>query len=326
MRKPTAFVTGIAGFAGSFLAEELLDCGYRVYGGIYPGESPENLESVINHVTLVKLDIMDAGNCRTAISALKPHFIFHLAALASVGQSFEKERLTFRVNFEGTLNILQAIKAVSNLKQMIFVSSSDCYGFFRPKNKTLTEKQPLNPITPYGISKAAAEQASLFYFRQYNLPVTVARSFNHSGPRQNENFVIPAFSKQIAAIEAGYRKPVLLVGDLSVRRDLSDVRDIVHGYRLLAEKGRSGRVYHFCSGKAVSIQRILDRLLRFSSKKIKVKVDQSRLRKSDIPILRGDNRRAVQELGYKPRYSLQATLKDTLDYWRDKLLKTPIAR
>jgi GDP-4-dehydro-6-deoxy-D-mannose reductase len=325
MSKPIAFITGIAGFAGSYLAEELLACGYRVYGGIYPSESPENLESVINHVTLVKLDILDAGNCRAAIFALKPHFIFHLAALASVGQSFEKERLTLRVNFEGTLNVLQAAMAVSNLKQMIFVSSPDCYGIFRPKNKTLTENQPLNPISPYGISKASAEQASLFYFRQHNLPVTVARSFNHSGPRQNENFVIPAFSKQIAAIEADLQKPVLSVGDLSAKRDLSDVRDITRGYRLLAEKGKPGRVYHLCSGKAVSIQRVLDSLLRLSSKKIRVKVDKSRLRKSDIPILRGDNRRAVQELGYKPRYTLQATLKDTLDYWREKLLKTPLA-
>ncbi len=325
MSKPTAFITGIAGFAGSYLAEELLACGYRVYGGLYPDESTQNLESVLNRVTLIQLDVMDPGNCWTAISAFKPAFVFHLAALASVGQSFDKERQTFRVNFEGTLNVLQAAMQVRNLKLVVVVSSSDCYGIFRPKNKTLTELQPLNPITPYGISKAAAEQTSLFYFRQHNLPVAVARSFNHSGPRQNENFVIPAFSKQIAAIEAGLQKPVLSVGDLSVKRDLSDVRDVTRGYRLLAEKGKPGRVYHFCSGKAVSIQRVLDSLLRLSSKKIRVKVDQSRLRKSDIPFLRGDNRRAVQELGYKPRYSLQTTLKDTLDYWREKLPKATTA-
>lgn len=321
MRKPTAFITGIAGFAGSHLAEELLAYGYQVHGGLYPNESTGNLESVINRVTLVKLDILDAANSRAALSAFKPNFVFHLAALASVGQSFENERLTFRVNLEGTLNVLQAAMAVSNLKKMIYVSTADCYGIFYPKNKTLVEDQPFNPISPYGISKAAAEEACLYYHRQYRFPVTVARSFNHSGPRQNENFVIPAFSKQIAAIEAGHHKPVLLVGDLSVKRDLSDVRDIVRGYRLLAEKGRTGRVYHFCSGKAVSIQKVLDSLLRLSSKRIKVKVDKSRLRKNDIPLLRGDNRRAVEELGYKAQYSLQATLKNTLDYWRKKVLK-----
>ncbi len=320
MRKPTAFITGIAGFAGSYLAEELLAHGYRVCGALYPKESTANLDLVIDDINLVTLDILDPSKCISAVSAVKPDSLFHLAAFASVGRSFDNERLTFRVNFEGTLNVLQAAMQVSGLKRMIFVSTADCYGIFGPKNKTLTEDQPLNPVSPYGISKAAAEQASLFYFRQHGLPVTVARSFNHSGPRQNENFVIPAFSKQIAAIEAGLQKPVVSVGDLSARRDLSDVRDIVRGYRLLAERGRPGRVYHFCSGRAISIQSVLDKLLRLSSKKIRVRLDKARLRKSDIPILRGDNSRSVQELGYAARYSLQVTLKDSLDYWRKKIL------
>jgi len=326
MRNPTAFITGMAGFAGSYLAEELLSNGYRVYGSLYPDESTENLDSVINHVTLIKLDILDVTKCLGAISSFKPDYIFHLAAIASVGQSFNNERLTYRVNFEGTLNVLQAALQLHNIRQMVLVSSADCYGIFRPKNKTLTEDQPLNPISPYGISKAAAEQASLYYYNHYRLPVAVARSFNHSGPRQNESFVIPSFAKQIALIEAGLQKPVLLVGDLSVKRDLSDVRDIVQGYHLLAEKGKAGRVYLFCSGRAVSIQHVLDSLLRLSTKRIRLKVDKSRLRKNDIPILRGDNHRAVQELGYQARYSLQKTLKDTLDYWRRKILKSPLIR
>jgi GDP-4-dehydro-6-deoxy-D-mannose reductase len=320
MSKPIAFITGIAGFAGSYLAEELLAHGYRVCGALYPGESTENLESVIDSVTLVQLDILDLERCLAAVSSFKPDYIFHLAAVASVGKALEMERSTYRVNLMGTLNVLQAALQAPKLKRMIFVSSADCYGIFQPTNKTLTEDQPLNPLSPYGISKAAAEAASRYYFRQYGLPVSVARSFNHSGPRQADNFVIPSFAKQIAAIEAGLQKPALLVGNLSVKRDLSDVRDIVQGYRLLAEKGKAGRVYHFCSGKTVSIQKVLDSLLRLSSKKIKVKIDKSRLRKSDIPILRGSNRRAVQELGFKTRYSLHTTLKDTLEYWRQKVL------
>jgi GDP-4-dehydro-6-deoxy-D-mannose reductase len=319
MSKPTAFITGIAGFAGSYMAEELLAHGYRVVGSLYPGESTANLEAVINQVTLVELDILDASRCVSFLSSFKPHYVFHLAAIASVKQSLELERLTYRINFEGTLNILQAAAQLPGLKRVVFVSSAECYGTFRPKNKTLTEEQPLNPVSPYGIAKAAAEQVSLFYFRQFGLPVSIARSFNHSGPRQAESFVVPSFAKQIAMIEAGRQKPVLMVGDLSVKRDLSDVRDIVRGYRLLAEKGKDGRVYQFCSGKAVSIRTVLDGLLRLATRKIRVKVDKSRLRKSDIPVLRGDNRRAVQELGFKIRYSLQTTLKDTLDYWREKV-------
>jgi GDP-4-dehydro-6-deoxy-D-mannose reductase len=148
--------------------------------------------------------------------------------------------------------------------------------------------------------------------------VVIARSFNHSGPRQNDNFVIPSFAKQIAAIEAGRRQPVINIGDLSARRDLSDVRDIVHGYRLLAEKGRPGEVYHFCCGKAVAIKSILDSLLKLTSRPIKAKTDKRLLRKTDIPVLRGSNRRIVKELGYKTRYTLKDTLSDTLNYWREK--------
>ncbi|MEW5995105.1 MAG: GDP-mannose 4,6-dehydratase, partial [Candidatus Zixiibacteriota bacterium] len=193
------------------------------------------------------------------------------------------------------------------------------YGVFRPKNKTLTEDQPLNPVSPYGIAKAAAEQAGLYYFRQHKLPVVIARAFNHSGPRQADSFVIPAFAKQIASIESGLQEPVVAVGDLSARRDLSDVRDIVCGYRLMAEKGKPGQVYQLCSGRTVTIKSVLDTLLKLSDKRIRVKVDKSRLRKSDIPILRGDNRRAARELGYKIRYSLTTTLKDTLEYWKKKI-------
>jgi GDP-4-dehydro-6-deoxy-D-mannose reductase len=236
-----------------------------------------------------------------------------------VGKSFSMERLTYQVNVEGTLNILQAARTLPRLQKLVFTSSADCYGIFTPKNKTLTEEHPLNPISPYGISKTSAEHLCRYYCNRYRVPVTIARSFNHSGPRQNDNFVIPAFAKQVAAIELKRQKPVISVGDLTARRDFSDVRDIVKGYRLLAEKGQPGRVYHFSSGKAVSIQSVLDILIGLSSRKIKVQIDKTRLRKSDIPVLRGSNRRAVQELGFANRYTLKQTLKDTFEYWIETL-------
>ncbi|HWR83766.1 MAG TPA: GDP-mannose 4,6-dehydratase [Candidatus Deferrimicrobium sp.] len=323
MSTPRAFITGISGFAGSYLAEELLAGGYDIGGSVYPNESTANLSAIIDRVSLVTLDILDANNCAAAVAAFKPDYIFHLAAASSVGQSFEKERLTYQTNIDGTLNVLAAAITLPNLRKVIYVGSAECYGIFRPKSKTLTEEQPFNPISPYGIAKAAAEQASLYYCRKHGLPVSVARSFNHSGPRQAEHFVIPSFARQVAQIEAGLLPPVLSVGDLSVKRDLSDVRDIVRGYRLMAEKGRVGRVYHLCSGRAVSIQSVVNVMLKMSSKKIRVRVDPSRRRQIDIPILRGDNSRAVQELGYKARYRLQTTIMDTLDYWRDQIRQTP---
>jgi GDP-4-dehydro-6-deoxy-D-mannose reductase len=319
MKQPVAFITGIPGFAGSFLAEELLAHDYKVIGTLREGESIRNLQPIENQLTLITADILDSEHYRKLVQQFKPDYVFHLAAMASVGRSFEMERMTFLVNFEGTLNVLDAARSHPGLKKFIYISSADCYGIFSPKNKTLQENQPLNPISPYGISKAASEQAVQYYYRAYGLPATVSRSFNHSGPRQSDSFAIPSFAHQIAAIEIGRQKPELQVGDLSVKRDVSDVRDIVSGYRLLAEKAKPGSIFHLCSGKAIKVQKILEMLLTLSRVKISVKVDKSRLRKADIPVLRGDNHKAVRELGYKIKYPLKTTLMDTLNYWRHEL-------
>lgn len=319
MKKQVAFITGIAGFAGSWLAEELLEHGYRVIGTLLPGESTRNIEHILDKLELSELEITDRDKSIKAVSRIKPDYLFHLAAMASVGQSFSKVQLTLDVNINGTVNLLDAAREYGKLKKFIFVSSPDCYGVFSPKNKLIDEDQPLNPISPYGISKATAEQLSLFFYRQHNLPVTVARAFNHSGPRQSDTFVIPSFASQVASIELGLRPPKMMVGDLSAKRDISDVRDIVRGYRLLAEKGKAGRVYQLSSGKAVKIETILKTLLGCSSKKIKVSTDPSRLRKNDIPVLRGSNRRASQEVGFMTRYSLKTTLRDTFRYWKERL-------
>ncbi len=318
MKRPVALVTGIAGFAGSFLAEELLEQGYEVCGVDIKGGSLANIEHLVNRIRMTELDLLDEDNCAKLIQKVKPDYIYHLGAVASVGRSFEMERMTFRVNVEGTLNLLQpAVHA--NVKKFLFVSSADIYGVFAPKTKLLTEKQLVNPISPYGISKAAAEALCRYYFRNNGLPVVLIRAFNHAGPRQREDFVVASFARQVAAIEAGQQKPVISVGDLSAKRDLSDVRDIVRGYRLLAEKGKAGEIYQLCSGKAVTIQSVLHCLVKQSERKITVQVDKARLRKSDIPMLRGSNRKAVQAVGFRARYSLEQTLSDTLHYWRNRI-------
>lgn len=313
------FITGIGGFAGSFLAEELLRHNYRVGGALMKGESTTNIEAIKKDLDLVRLNILNADQTGKVITKYKPDYIFHLAAMASVGKSFSQEQLTMRVNIEGTLSVLQAARNLPRLKKLVSVSSADCYGLFSPKTRTLTEDDALNPVSPYGISKAAAEQLGLYYARRYDVPVTISRSFNHCGPRQTESFVVPDFARQIAAIELGQHQPRMAVGDLSTRRDFSDVRDIVSGYRLLAENGRPGRCYILSSGRAITIQSVLNTLLSLTSKQVEVVTDKARMRKSDIPVLRGDNRRAVQELGYNPRYTIKTTLRDTYKYWINRL-------
>ena len=319
MRKPRAFITGIAGFAGSYLAEELLGSGFEVSGALYPGEPLRNIAGIKSRLSLFRLDIRNEGKTRDLMVRLQPEYIFHLAAIASVGKSFRMEKETLRVNLEGTINLLGAARDLKRLKALLFVSSPEVYGRFRPVNKTLSETHPFEPISPYGISKAAAENVCRYYWRQYNMPVVIARAFNHSGPRQTDDFVVPAFARQVAMIEAGHQKPVLKVGDLSARRDLSDVRDIVRGYRLAAVKGTPGEVYQLCSGKTVSIQVIVERLMAMSARKISLQVDRNRLRKAEIPVLRGSHRKAAQQLGYEVRYTLKDTLADTLDYWRAEI-------
>ena len=318
MKPARAFITGVCGFAGSFLAENLARHGFSVFGTRLKGESTKNIKAVRKLIDLHTLDITNAGKCNELIKKIKPDYLFHLAAMASVGKSFGAEKITARVNLDGTLNILDACRETS-VKRIIFISSADCYGAFTPKNKTLTERQPLNPQTPYAIAKAAAERMALYYYRQYNLPVLIARSFNHAGPRQDDRFVIASFAKQIAMIELARQKPVMNVGDLSAKRDFSDVRDIVNGYRLMALKGVPGEIYQLCSGKAVSIKRMLDILLTSTEQSVSVKVDKSRLRKAEIPLLQGSHTKAARQLGYRPKFSLEQTLADTFNYWREQL-------
>lgn len=320
--KGKALITGIAGFAGSHLAELLLSEGYSVYGIIAPKERTPNIGHIKKQVKTEQFDLLRAERAARFIKAVKPDHIYHLAAFASVGESFANERLTYEVNFTGTLNLLRAImKASYQCKRFLFVSSADTYGLIKPKNRTLTEEDPLNPISPYGVSKAAAESLIEYYEYHHGLPANRIRAFNHTGPRQSDTYVIPSFCRQIAEIEAGLKKPEIMVGNLSPKRDFSDVRDIVRGYYLAVSKGKAGEVYQFCSGRAVSIRTILNSLLKLSSKKIKVTVDKNRFRKSDIPVLRGNNRKAVKELGWVCRYKLDETLRDTLDFWRAKIRK-----
>jgi len=318
--KKKALITGIAGFAGSYLAEYLLEKKYKIYGFLAPGEKTDNIKHLKNNLNLERFNILNENKVENFIKKVKPEYIFHLAAFSSVGQSYKNEKLTIDVNFDGTLNILKAAASlITPLKKIIFISSPDIYGQFKPAGKTLKENQPFNPVSPYAVSKIAAEYLCRFYSLHHKLPIVRIRPFNHTGPRQTTNFVVPSFCKQIAEMEKSGKKVTMLVGDLSNKRDLSDVRDIVRGYYLLSEKGLSGEVYHLCTGRAASIREVLNKLLKMATVEIKVKEDISRFRKSDIPILRGDYKKAKKAVGWSPEYKLEQILLDTLDFWRNRI-------
>jgi len=311
-----ALITGITGFAGSHLAENLLQSGYRVYGTKVKGEGKEKLRGFMTSVSVSDLELRDLPATRRLVRRIKPEVVFHLAAISSVGVSFEEPQLTLTVNLIGTVNLLEALRSVSTVKKILIVTSSDVYGVIRPSDLPLKEATPMNPVTPYGVSKAAADMIGFQYFKSYGMPIVRVRAFNHTGPKQNTGFVVPDFCRQVASIESGKSKPVVRVGNLGAERDISDVRDIVRGYRLIAERGREGDVYHLCSGKSHRIREILDRILRISTNSIEVRTNLKLMRPSENPRLVGDFSKARRVAGYKPTYKLTDTLSDTLDYWR----------
>jgi len=244
--------------------------------------------------------------------------VFHLAAVSSVGQSFDMGVKTFTINVIGTQNVYEAIRGKNWLKKVVFVSSSDVYGPIKPENLPLKPNNLFNPISPYAQSKAAAEYLSRMYREQYDIPLVIVRAFNHTGPRQSPDFVIPSFCRKIVAAEKTRGKKTVAVGNLKVKRDICDVRDIVRGYRLLAEKGVPGEDYHLCSGRAYGIGELLNRLLSWSDPGIKVRQDKRLYRPADIPVLRGSYYKTRIITGWKPKIKIDRTLKDTMEFWRKR--------
>jgi GDP-4-dehydro-6-deoxy-D-mannose reductase len=213
---------------------------------------------------------------------------------------------------------LEILRNARKKVRILIVGSSDMYGVVKPKDIPISEEKPLLPVSPYGSSKAMCDLLAYQYFISYGVQAIRARAFNHTGPRQMIGFVVPDFASQIAKIEAGIFPPVMKVGNLSSKRDISDVRDIVRGYRLLIKKGKAGEAYNICSGKAYSIQDVLKGLLSLSKRKIRVRLDEKRNRPAEISILVGSNFKIKKATGWQPKIPIEKTLQDTLNFWRRK--------
>ena len=255
-----------------------------------------------------------------SLKSIEPDWIFHLAAIANVRLSWEKRKETLETNLMGTFYLLEGVRHFAPQARILFVSSSDVYGVLIPEAKALREKDALHVVSPYTFTKITGEMLSEFYSRIEKMDTVIARSFSHTGPGQSPNFVCSDWASQIARIERGFLGPVIRIGDCSLRRDFIDVRDVVRAYLLLVKKGRSGETYNVCSGKAVKLEDILDLLLSLTKEKITVEVDERRLRKVDIPLLVGDNKKIREEITWRPEIPLRQTLTDLLNYWRQKVV------
>src|SRR3989344_1663776 len=312
-------ITGISGFAGSFLVEYLLSQNKGKISGTYLEEaSLGNIENVKTKVNLFKLNLTDEKKVLDLVLETKPDFIFHLAALTSPKASFDNPFETIQNNVKAQLNLLEVIRKFKLLNTRILViSSAEVYGIVEKKDLPIDEDTKLMPASPYAVSKITQDFLALQYFLSYNIKIIRIRPFNHIGPRQSPNFVVSAFAKKIAEIEKSKTDNILYVGNLDSKRDFTDVRDMVEAYSLVVEKCRWGEVYNIGSGKSYTISEILDKMLSLSKTKIKVRADESLLRPSDNPDLICDRSKFTNRTGWEPKIPIDKTLKDTLDYWRN---------
>lgn len=313
-------ITGITGFVGSHLAEFLVEKGgIEVHGLERWRSKTDNIEHLRGRFKLHFCDIRDASSVYDLLAKVRPDRIFHLAAQSYVLVSWQAPTDTLTTNIIGQLNLFEAVRALGLKTRIQIAGSSEEYGLVAKKDLPIKETTPLNPLSPYAVSKVGQDLMAYQYYRSYNLFVVRTRAFNHTGPRRGDVFVESNFAKQLAQIESGKKEPVLYVGNLESIRDYTDVRDVVRAYWLSLEKCKAGEVYNIASGDGYRIKEVLRILLSFSSAKVKIEEDPSRMRPSDVPVLLGDSRRFRRVTGWKNEIPFEKTLQDLLNYWRDKI-------
>jgi len=309
-------ITGADGFVASHLIAELARDLMCDITGI--GLKPEPVIDV-DCLDYQVLDLTEYEPLKDLIARVRPDAVFHLAAMPSVAMSWEDPWSTYRVNVLGQVNLMEAIRRLELETSVHITCSSEEYGKVPPEAMPMGEQMPFNPCSHYAVSKVAQEVLGLMYYQAFSWRVLVTRGFNQAGPGQSSDFVVSSFARQIAEIEVGLCEPVMKVGNLEAKRDFMDVRDTVRAYRLVMERGVAGSTYNVCSGAAHPVSEILDKLLEISGAEIKVEREASRQRPSDIPLLLGDNTRLRKDTGWEPVIELETTLRDTLDYWRERV-------
>jgi GDP-4-dehydro-6-deoxy-D-mannose reductase len=296
-------VTGALGFVGRHLVHHLQGCGDEVV--LLDRHAPE------------PVDVTDGAAVRAAVTAARPEAVYHLAGWADVGASWSDPLAVLRLNAEGTLNVLEACRAAA-VDRVLAVASADVYGIARSEDLPLTEAAPLRPTSPYAATKVAADALAHQAFLGYGLGVLRVRPFNHLGPGQSEHFVAPAIAARIARAERD-GKDTVAVGNLTPRRDVTDVRDVVRAYRLLVEHGQPGEVYNVCSGRDLAIQDLADRLVALADRPLSLVTDRALVRPIDLPVLRGDAGKLRAATGWEPQIPIEQTLSDLLDDLRARV-------
>lgn len=312
-------ITGANGFCGRHLADVLSRRANSVYG--ISRSIPDDLVTQHPDITYEQCNLIDHTSVYNLLKKIEPDCIFHLAAESSVGSSWKNPVNIMNNNVLSQINIFEAVRELELSTRIIVACSSEEYGLIKESDLPVNEKCCFNPLSTYAVSKVSQDMLAYQYFKSYNMDIVRVRSFNLTGPGRPSTYALSSFAHQIAQIEKRISKNVILVGNLDVRRDYTDVRDAVNGYYELALKAKPGTVYNLCSGKAYNLRELLNILISFSTTDIKVEKDTSKFRPSDLPIMLGDNTKIKTEIGWIPKINIQTTLNDLLDYWRNYKIK-----
>lgn len=298
----SALIFGVAGFVGGYLVDELSRNGYDVYGADI---SPHcSLQGIVDYISA---DVTSSNDVDGAFRRFAPDVVVNLAAISSVGRSWLNPFDTMAVNLGGAINVLEGARKQSSPPKVLLVGSSEEYA---ASPRPLSEEDRLDASSPYGISKMAQEQVSEIYEKRYGIRIYRTRSFNHTGPGQSPDFVLPNWCKQVAEIEAGFKPNRLYVGNIDIFRDFTDVRDVVRAYRLLLESDKYGTVYNIGSGHPRHLREIAETIISFSEHEIDIEVDSSLIRTFDTERISCDTRRVRNALGWAPDIPFDVTLRE----------------
>jgi len=310
------FITGAGGFMGPHLARFLHEKGAEIMSTYY--EPISDIKELKKVGKAIELDVRDREKFKKLLKEFKPDQVYHLAAQSYPTVSWEKPNYTVQSNIEGTINLFESLKELKMNPIVIVACSSAEYGFVMPEEVPIKETHSLLPLHPYGVSKVAQDFLTYQYFKNFGMKGIRVRIFNTTGPGK-VNDVCSDFTKQAVMIEKGKQKPVFKVGNLNTRRALTDVRDIINAFYLLAEKGEAGEVYNASGEKAYLIKDILDEIIKITGIKVKIEIDPKLVRPTDEPIIFGDSAKLKNDTGWKQFVPIEKTLKDMVEFWRNKL-------
>ncbi len=304
-------ITGGTGFVGKYLIQLLTQRGNSV--AVLSSGLPSRPEPGVHYY---EADVRDRDRVEAVVKEVNPSQVYHLAGITAIGASWANPRVTYEVNFWGACNVFEAAMGLASSARILNVSTSQVYARSAEK---LSENSPLAPDSPYSASKAMAELLRIEFQDCKTDGIITARPFNHTGPGQAPNFVLPSMAKQFVEIEIGLRPPKLSLGNVEIKRDFSDVRDVVEAYALLMEKGRIGEIYNVCSGSTVPLSDIIKMFEAACGREVEVHADPDKIRPNEVDEICGNPGKICSETGWSTAIPLKKTIADLLDYWRSIL-------